>query len=122
MRMRYNLTLFVDWKIPTVRQPYGLPDNVWFPGISYTKEKAHKFSLEYDSEIVEHLEALAIRSFTATESNNDPLDYISNKFKKSTVIISSEAGKCRLRHQSYGHTIDLKLGENPTWGPYTPSV
>jgi hypothetical protein len=94
-------------------KPYRLPKNIRFPCKNCTKEKADKFSLEYDTEIVDHPEALVVGSLAMTESNDDPLDSIPNKFKKWTHIMSKEAAKRLPGHKPYDHAIDLKQGENP---------
>jgi hypothetical protein len=90
--MRSNLTFLVDCKTPPPK-PYGLPENIQFPCKNCTKEKADKFSLEYDTEILDHPEALIVGSLATTESNDDPLDSVPNKFKKWTHIMSKEAAK-----------------------------
>jgi hypothetical protein len=98
-------------------KPYGLPENIRFPCKNCTKEKADKFSLEYDTEILDHPEALVVGSLATTESNDDPLDSVPNKFKKWTHIMSKEAAKRLPGHKPYDHAIDLKQGEEPTLGP-----
>jgi hypothetical protein len=103
-------------------KPYGLPENIRFPCKNCYKEKADEFSLEYDSEILDHLEALVVGSLATTESKDNPLDSVPDKFKKWTHIMSKEATKRLPEHKPYDHAIDLKQGENPPWSPcYTLS-
>jgi hypothetical protein len=88
-----------------------------FPVKIVRKETADKFSLEYDTEILAHPEALVVGSLATTESNDDPLDSIPDKFKTWTHIMSKEAAKRLPGHRPYDHAIDLKQGDNPPWGP-----
>jgi hypothetical protein len=97
--------------------PYGLPENIRFLCNNCTMEKADQFSLEYYTEILDHPEAIVVGSLATTESNNDPLDSVSNKFIKWTHIMSKEAAIRLPGHKPYNHAIDLKQGENPSWGP-----
>jgi hypothetical protein len=55
------------------------------------KEKVYKFRFEYDTDILDHPEALLFRSLTITESNDDPLDSVPTKLKKWIHIIPNEA-------------------------------
>jgi hypothetical protein len=81
------------------------------------KEKADKFTLESDTEILDHPEAVVVGSLATTESNDDQLDCVPNKFKKWTHLMSNEAAKSLPGHKLYDHAIDLKQGEIPPWGP-----
>jgi hypothetical protein len=63
-------------------KPYRLRENIRFPCPNCTKEKVDKFSLGYDTAILDHLEVLVVRSLTTTESNDDTQDSVPKKFKK----------------------------------------
>jgi hypothetical protein len=86
------------------------------------KEKNGKFSLEYDTEIVDHPEALVVGLLATTGSNDNLLDSVPTKFNKSIHIMSTEAAKCLTEHKPYDHAIELKQDKNSPWGPcYTLS-
>jgi hypothetical protein len=72
-------------------KPYRLPEHIRFPCKNCVKEKSDKFTPEYDTEILDHPEALVVGSVAMTESNDDSLDSVPNKFKKWIHIKSKEA-------------------------------
>jgi hypothetical protein len=39
-------------------KPYGAPEDIGFPCKNCTKDKEDEFTLDYDSEILDHAEAL----------------------------------------------------------------
>jgi hypothetical protein len=88
-----------------------------FPVKIGRKRKQINSSSEYDTEILDHPEALVVGSLVTTESNDDPLDTIPNKFKQWTHIMSKVATIQLPEHKPYDYAIDPKQGENPPWGP-----
>jgi hypothetical protein len=101
-------------------KPYRLPKNIPIPYTKYPKEIADQFCIEYDTEILDYTVALVVGSLIITESNDNLLDTVPNKFNKSTYIRSKKAAKRLLGHHPYDHAIDLKEGENPLWAPWYP--
>jgi hypothetical protein len=61
---------------------YGLPENIQVPSTYFSTEKAHKFTLKYDTKILDHSEGIGVRSVITIESNAIPLASIPHKFKK----------------------------------------
>jgi hypothetical protein len=82
-----------------------------------SKEQVEELSLNPDSQILEHPEALMIRSISSNTSNDDPLSLDPERFMKWTNIMTKEAVQRLPTHKPYDHAIDLKDGETPPWGP-----
>jgi hypothetical protein len=96
---------------------YRPPENIRFPFKNCTKERANEFSVEYDNKVMHQPEALVVGYISTTEFDYNPLDSVSDKFKKWTHIMSKEAAQCLQEYPPYDHAIDLKAGETPLWEP-----
>jgi hypothetical protein len=70
--------------------------------------KPERFILKYVIQILDHLEARIMRSLAMRDSNDDPLDCVPNKYKKSIHIRSKKAAKYLPVHKPYDHAIDPK--------------
>jgi hypothetical protein len=80
---------------------------------------SNQFSLEMDSSVLGHPEALVIGSISSNDNDN-ALSLVPSKFKKWTDIITTEAAQCLPSHKPYDHAIDLQDGQHPPWGPVYP--
>jgi hypothetical protein len=81
------------------------------------KKPRTSVALEYENEILHNPEALVVGSFPTTESNNNPLDSVPEKFRKWKHTLSKAAAKRLPEHTPYDYAIDLKQGETPPWRP-----
>jgi hypothetical protein len=71
----------------------------------------NKFSLQSDSIIEEHPEAISIGSISAEETKTDPMDLILEKMRKSAHKIMKQAAARLLDHKSSDYAIDIKEAE-----------
>jgi hypothetical protein len=86
---------------------------------SVRETKQLKFSLEMDSGVLGHPEALVIGSISSN-NNDNALNLVPFKFKKWTDIMITEAEQRLPSHKPYNHTIDLQDGQHLPWGPVYP--
>jgi hypothetical protein len=71
-----------------------------------------------DSNILDHPEAMVIRSISTQEERIDPISLVPAKFWKWVHIMTKEAAAKLLQHKPYNHRLDIKDGETPPWGPW----
>jgi len=77
--------------------------------------------LDLDESILSHSEARVIGYVSAVEMPaNDPLEQVPVEFQQFLCIMGKDAGDALPEHRFYDHSIDLKPGENPYWGPIYP--
>jgi len=86
-----------------------------------TRSAVTEFTLDLDESILLHSEARVIGYVSAVEMPaNDPLVQVLVEFRQFLYIMGKDAADTLLEHRSYNHSIDLKPGENPPWGPIYP--
>jgi hypothetical protein len=79
--MQYNLSLLLDCDASIFKALWTARKHLLSLQKLYQRELDECF-LEYDSETLDYPEGLIVRSLAMTESKNDPLHSIPDKFKK----------------------------------------
>jgi hypothetical protein len=94
------------------------PENIQFVQCqNCTEASSNEFSLQMDSNILDHLVAMVIGSISTKEDNIDPISLVPAKFRKWVHIMTKEAAATLPEHKPYDHAIDIKDCETPPWGP-----
>jgi hypothetical protein len=89
----------------------------------YTKVAAQEFSLSLDKEILHNYNATVIgdiASITKDTAKVDPATIILKKFQQYCKVLGKVLADKLPDHKPYNHTINLKPGEQPPWGPIYP--
>jgi hypothetical protein len=88
-----------------------------------TKAAAQEFSLSLDWEILHNYDATVIgyvASITKDMAEVDPTTIIPEKCQQYYNVLGKESADKLPDHKPYDHTMDLKPGEQPLWGPIYP--
>jgi hypothetical protein len=88
-----------------------------------TKAAAQEFSLSLDWEILDNYDATVIgyvASITKDMAEVDPTTIIPEKCQQYYNVLGKELADKLPDHKPYDHTMDLKAGEQPLWGPIYP--
>jgi hypothetical protein len=92
------------------------PVNIRFVQCQHcTKASLNEFSLQMDSNILDHPEAIVIGSISTKDDNIDPICLVPAKFRKWAHIMMKEGAAKLPEHKPYYHAIDIKDGETPPW-------
>jgi hypothetical protein len=90
------------------------PENIRFLQCqNCTEASSNEFSLQIDSNLLDHPEAMVIASISTKEDNIDPISLVPAKFRKCARIVKREAAPNLPEHNPYDHAIDMNYGETP---------
>jgi hypothetical protein len=94
------------------------PEHIWFVQCqNYTEARSNEFSLQMDSNKLDHVEAKEIGLIIIKEDNIDPVSLVLAKLRKWAHIMTKDAPAKLQEHKPYDHAIDIKDGATPPWGP-----
>jgi hypothetical protein len=97
------------------------PENMRFVQCNNCTEAiSNEFSLQIDSNILDHPEAMVIGSISRQEDKIIPISLVPAKFRKWAHIMTKEAAAKLPQHKPYVHAIDIKGSETPPWRPCYP--
>jgi hypothetical protein len=92
----------------------GNPENIRFGQCNNCTEAiSNQFSLQIDSNILNHPEAVVIGSISIQEDRIDPISLVHAICRKWAHIMTKEAAAKLPQHKPCDHAIDIKDSETP---------
>jgi hypothetical protein len=97
----------------------GEPHEVRFEQcLNCTETSSNEFNIRYDSDMVDHPEAMVIGLISTSDEKVDPNSLVPAKFRQWADIMIKEAAQWLRERKLYNHVIDVKDRETPPWGPF----
>jgi hypothetical protein len=84
---------------------------------------AQEFSLTMDKDILHHYDAIVIGYITSVNPDPaevNPTTIVPETFQQYVKVLGKELANKLPDHKPDNHTIDLKDGKQPPWGPMYP--
>jgi hypothetical protein len=96
----------------------GDPENIRFVKCNKCTEPiSKKFSLQIDSNILDHPEAIVIGSISTPDEKIDPISLVARKFRKWAYIRTKAAAAELPQHKPCDNAIEIRDGETRPRGP-----